>query len=322
MKNAKNVNSVRGQRALEDLQRKQTPSEANYWQVNHKIRNILLVKGVIVLPSSEAWQKFTWSKKYFLKKPKEGYFIWIKKQIDFPLFACISIASKNIQQELGNLLVVEKNLNISLLGTCNTLKKNLCGVHKAEGKIILKENSSLNYEHIHSWDREDIVLPNYEFLLEKNSKLDYTYKNLFTPKKLKIKTILNLLEEASCNLKIVADCNFTEAEIIDTLVLKEKGASGQIQLRLVGRKNSKILAHAQILAGAPSKGHLECQGLLIDKSSSISLVPELICKNKQSQITHEASIGKIEEEQLNYLRMRGLNEKEAIDLIINGFLGI
>ena len=294
----------------------------HYLQIDHRVKRLFQEKGVVILPSAEAWQKFTWSKKYFLKKPKEGYFIWIKKQIDFPLFACISIASKNIQQELGNLLVVEKNLNILLRGACNTLKKNLCGIHKAEGKIVLKENSSLNYEHIHSWHREDIVLPNYEFLLEKNSKLDYTYKNLFTPKKLKIKTILNLLEEASCNLKMVADCNFTETEIIDTLVLKEKGASGQIQLRLVGGKNSKILAHSQILARAPCKGHLDCQGLLIDKSSSISLVPELICKNKQSQITHEASIGKIEEEQLNYLRMRGLNEKEAINLIINGFLGI
>jgi Fe-S cluster assembly scaffold protein SufB len=48
----------------------------------------------------------------------------------------------------------------------------------------------------------------------------------------------------------------------------------------------------------------------------------LVCESKEAQITHEASIGKISEEQLNYLRSRGLNEKEAIDLIISGFLSV
>jgi hypothetical protein len=65
---------------------------------------------------------------------------------------------------------------------------------------------------------------------------------------------------------------------------------------------------------------LDCQGLLVDKEAKISLIPQLVCKNKEAQITHEASIGKINEEQLTYLRMRGLAETQAIDLIINGFL--
>jgi Fe-S cluster assembly scaffold protein SufB len=62
--------------------------------------------------------------------------------------------------------------------------------------------------------------------------------------------------------------------------------------------------------------------IVIDKNSKISLIPELICQNKKAQITHEASIGKISEEELNYLRMRGLTEDEAINLIVSGFLKI
>lgn len=217
-------------------------------------------------------------------------------------------------------MILEKNLSINLRGTCDAQKRNLNCLHKAQGKIILKEGSTLKYEHLHSWGRKDIVEPNYEFLLEKNSKLDYIFKTLFTPKKLKINTLLNLFEGASCNLKILANCIRTETEIKDTLRLIQKGAKGQIKLRLVGRKNSKISAHSQILAETESKGHLDCQGLLIDKNSTISLIPELICKDRQAQITHEASIGKISEEQLNYLRTRGLTEEEAINLIITGFL--
>lgn len=292
---------------------------ANFWQIDHRIKKIEEKKGIVVLSSPEAWKKIKLSREYFEKKPKEGYFIWVKKQVNFPLFTCLSIATKRTRQDLQNLLIIEKNLKISLQGTCNALKKNLAGFHKAEGKIILKENSVLKYEHFHSWGQEDVIEPNYEFILEKNSKLDYFYKNPFTPKKLKINTIFSILGNSSCNVEIFINCLKTQAEIKDSLILKEKGASGTVKLRLVGRKDSKISACSQILAEAESKGHLDCQGLLVDDESEILLRPELVCKNKKAQVTHEASIGRISEEQLSYLRMRGLSEREAINLIVSGF---
>jgi Fe-S cluster assembly scaffold protein SufB len=59
---------------------------------------------------------------------------------------------------------------------------------------------------------------------------------------------------------------------------------------------------------------------MTDKSSHVSLIPEIVCDHKEALLTHEASIGKVSEEQINYLRMRGLTEKQALELIINGFL--
>jgi len=294
----------------------------HFWQIDNQVKNILKVKGVTLLTSPEAWEKFDWTRKYFSRKPEQGYFIWVKDQINFPLFSCISIAHKNISQKLQNLLIVEKNLKISLQGSCNALKKDLNGKHKANGKIILKQGSYLKYNHIHSWGEKDIVEPEYEFILEKDSKLDYTYKTLFTPKKLRINNLFNLSAGASCDIKVIANCVKTETNIKDVLILKGNGSSGVINLRLVGGKESKILARSQVIADSESRGHLDCQGLLTDKKSNISLIPELICKNKLAQITHEASIGKISQEQLTYLRMKGLTEKQATNLIINGFLEI
>lgn len=291
-----------------------------YWQIDNKIPQICGVKGVETLPVKLAWEKYSWTKKYFSKKPKYGYFIWVKKQPKSPLFTCITIANKNIKQELQNLLVVEKNLKVELQGTCNVLKRNLEGVHRAKGKIILKQGCVLKYEHIHSWGDRDIIEPNYEFFLEKDAKLDYNYKILFSPKLLKTKTLITVLENSSANINIVGNFSKTKAEIRDVLILKQDNASGTVKLRLVGSKNSEITAYSQVKAQSESKGHLDCQGLLVDRGSKISLIPELICENKKAQITHEASIGKISEEALNYLRTRGLTEKQAIDLIVNGFL--
>jgi Fe-S cluster assembly scaffold protein SufB len=62
-------------------------------------------------------------------------------------------------------------------------------------------------------------------------------------------------------------------------------------------------------------------GLLLAEDSSINAIPELVNNHKDASLTHEASVGKISEEVLNYLRSRGLTEDQAIDLIVSGFLG-
>jgi hypothetical protein len=293
---------------------------ANFWQIDHKVKNIFGVKGVIILPSPEAWQKFAWTRKFFGEKPKEGYFVWVQKEVGFPLTTCITIASPKIYQHLSNLLVIEKGIRVKANVFCNAEKNNLCGKHLAKGKLILKEGVFLEYNHIHKWGEKDFVSPDYEFALEKNSRLIYNYQNLFPPENLEFKTTIHSGKNTSSNLNFVINSLNSKTKIKDTVFLEGKNSQTVVRLRLVGRKKSQIEAISQIFAEAPGKGHLDCQGLLVDKTAKISLIPQLVCHNKEAQITHEASIGKISEEELTYLKMRGLSEKEAIDLIVSGFL--
>ncbi len=309
----------------------------HYRQVDHEVKNIFEIGGVTILPSSEAWQKFAWTKKFFGEKPKEGYFIWVKNQLDFPLTACITIASPKISQDLRNLLVIEKNIKARANVICDAKEKFLCGKHLARGKLILKEGVFLEYNHIHKWGEKDNVQPDYEFTLEKGARLIYNYRNLFPPENLEFKTTIHSGENTSSNLNLIimggraAKASrvagapvlgrvASKTKVKDTVFLEGKNSQTVVRLRLVGRKKSQIEAISQIFATSAGKGHLDCQGLLVDKTAKISLIPQLVCQNKKAQITHEASIGKISEEELTYLRMRGLTEKEAIDLIVSGFL--
>jgi Fe-S cluster assembly scaffold protein SufB len=293
-----------------------------YSQIDNKIQAILQMQGAEILPSKSAWEEYAWTRKYFSRKPENGYFIWVKKQIKFPLSTCIFIATKKFEQNLENLLVIEKGVKAEMFGACSSMKKNLCSSHIAKGKIILKKGSVLKYEHLHSWGKDDIVKTSYEFVLEKNSKLNYFYKTLLSPKKLKIDTKITCFENASAKMSLIGDFKNSEAKIEDAIVLKKKNSSGIVQLRIVARENAKISTCSKIIAEEQSKGHLDCQGLLVgDKQSSvIKLAPKLVSKNSKSQLTHEASIGKISDEELVYLQTRGLTQKQAIDLIVSGFL--
>lgn len=292
----------------------------NYHQIDNKKPIICDIKGIDILPSKVAWEKYIWIRKYFSKKPKNGYFVWVKKQHNSPIFICMDIAGIKINQNFENLLIIEKDLKVKIQGSCGSLEKKLFGKHNTKGKIIVKENSALEYNHTHLWDMEDIVRTDYEFLLEKNAKLNYNYQNFASAKKLKINTTATVLENACAEFNIIGNFSNSFVEINDVIILKEKFSSGIAKFRLVGNKNSKIISNSEIQAISESKGHLDCQSMLVDETAEIFLSPKLVCKNKKAQITHEASIGKISEQEINYLRTRGLNEKQAIDLIINGFL--
>jgi Fe-S cluster assembly scaffold protein SufB len=128
--------------------------KANYLQRDNLVKKISDAKGGVGLPRQKAWEELSWTRPFFCKKPKEGYFIWVKEQIDFSLSTCAILASKNARQDMNNLLVVEKGIKVKAFVTCFAEKMNLCGVHKAKGKTVLKEGAILEYNHTHKWEAE------------------------------------------------------------------------------------------------------------------------------------------------------------------------
>ena len=294
--------------------------DVNYWYIDHEVRKLREEKGVEILESSEAYKEYAWVRKYFHKKPKEGYFFWIKKSMKNPLISCISISSKNLEQNLQNLIVIEKGVRVKLRGTCNVLASNLCSKHIAGGTIVLRKNATVEYLHVHSWGSKDHVESQYEFLLEKNAKLKYLYNLSSSPKNMKMRTTIKCFDGANADVKISISSNNCSVNLQDEIELLGKGSSGMISIRVVARNNSSVRALSSVTAEEEGKGHLDCRGLLLDNSSSIELIPKLSDRNKKAILTHEASIGRISEEELNYLRARGISKKKAIELIISGFL--
>lgn len=293
---------------------------AEYRVVDHILKKAYAELGIELLRIEEAFDKYGWVRKKLKTRPKEGYFIWVKKQPKMPISSCVTAASKNVSQNMTNLMVVENNIKVTMLSTCNVLAKNLCANHYAKGKIIVKDGASLEYKSIHTWGKNDFVEPEYEFFLGRNAKLDYYYKSISPPEVLKMKTVVHGSRGSSANIDVVANAINSHLETTDVIHLEEDGATGVVRLRLVANKNSQVKSYSKIVAKGAGKGHLDCQGMLIDKNSSITFIPELVDENKDAVITHEASIGRISDYEMNYLRSRGLTEKEVIDLIVNGFL--
>ncbi len=265
----------------------------NFYQKDDVVEVIKEDEGVVVLPSVLAWENFEWTHEYFLKKPKQGFFLWIKKSLKKQLNTLIEISSKNVFQDLNNLIVIEKGAKVKLFSSCRSIKKSLGAKHFAKTNILIKENVELDFLQYNAWEKQDKFNTNYEYFLCKNAKADISVSN---------------------------KGNGAEIVTKENIYLKEKGANAEIKIKMVAKNGGIFNSESYIYGEDDVRGHLDCSGIILDKKSRIKSIPGIICNSGKAVLTHEASIGKISEEKLMYLRMRGLSLKKAEELIIKSFL--
>ena len=101
--------------------------------------------------------------------------------------------------------------------------------------------------------------------------------------------------------------------------LNGEGASADVVSRSVARDDSYQRFDAKLVGNAACSGHTECDSIIMD-NGRILAVPGLEANNVDAALVHEAAIGKIAGDQIIKLMTLGLNEKEAEEQIINGFL--
>ena len=97
------------------------------------------------------------------------------------------------------------------------------------------------------------------------------------------------------------------------------GSSANVISRSVARDDSRQTSFSVINGNAKCNGHSECDAIIMD-NAKISAIPEITANDLEASLIHEAAIGKIAGEQLIKLQTLGLNEQEAEEQIVNGFL--
>jgi Fe-S cluster assembly scaffold protein SufB len=97
--------------------------------------------------------------------------------------------------------------------------------------------------------------------------------------------------------------------------------SGESVFKVVATGSAKVYNRGEIFGqNKDTKGHLECRGLMLCPTASITAIPELVAEHSDTELSHEAAIGKLQEEQLNYLMARGIAPDQAIGVLVKGFL--
>jgi hypothetical protein len=313
----------------------------SYFQLDHSVMLESIkeqFEGKIeIMSMKKAIKKYDWIRNYWWKMVSvdmdkytaqaelewdNGYFMRAlpNQKVVFPLQACLFISQEGISQNVHNLIIAEEGSDVQIITGCTSSARG--GLHIGVSEFYIKKNAKLTFTMIHRWTPEVDVRPRAVAVVEENATFTNNYICLNPLKSLQLyPTIKCIGKNSSASLNtIVLSANDAEIDVGGRIMLRGKNSSGHIVSRVVGTDSSKTFARAQIIGENEGKAHIDCRGLIISESAEIHAVPMLDGLSKDCELSHEAAVGKIKEEELWYLMSRGLNEEEAISLIIKGYL--
>ena len=256
-----------------------------------------------------------------------GYFIRSlpgTKEV-FPIQACMFISDEKVAQTAHNIIIAEENSELHIITGCSTGSDVQSAMHVGVSEFYLKKGAKITFTMVHNWAEQVEVRPRTGVILDDDTTYISNYI-LTSP----VNTI-QTYPTAYCrgeNSKVVFQSILggQKDSILDAgsrAILTGKNSSAEMITRAVSKDESQIYTRGHLAGKSPDvRGHLECMGLVLSDDSLIYSVPELEGSSTDLELSHEAAVGKIAEEEVLYLMSRGLTEDEAASMIVKGFLSM
>lgn len=253
--------------------------------------------------------------------------VLVKKgtEVKEPLFFCFGLLGKEDEQFIVPNIVVEEEAKVKIFAHCSFPHAQKTK-HQMEAFFKIGKNASFIYEehHYHGEKSGASVYPKLKVEVEEGGKFlsDFAL-NQGTPGRIKIEVevVLNKNAKTQIVTKALGRSARDQIEILDKIKLKGAGSRSIIKMRAAAKNGGKVFMQGETYAsGVDAVGHVDCQEIVIGKNSVARAVPIVEVNNDQARVTHEASVGKINQKELETLMTRGLDEDEATELIINSMI--
>lgn len=260
------------------------------------------------------------------KEDKSGLDIYVKENTLFGIVHIpVIITESGLTDVVYNDFHIGANANVIIMAGCgihNDLHKN--SEHDGIHRFYLEENAKVKYVEKHYGEGKGkgkkILNPTTEIYMKKGSSMNMDSVQIkgvddtirITKATLDANTTLEISEKILTTGKQTAKTEF----IVD---LNGENASVHVTSRSVAEGSSTQEFTSNITGNTKCYAHVECDAIIKDEGK-VKAIPEIYAKNIDANLIHEAAIGKIAGEQLNKLMTLGLNEQEAEEVIIKGFL--
>ncbi|MBI9055800.1 MAG: SufD family Fe-S cluster assembly protein [Bacteroidales bacterium] len=298
--------------------------------------------GVEILPIKEALETYPEiMEKYFFKAMEtnknrytkavsetvpKGYFIRVKKNVKIkePLHAGLFMHEEMSAMSLHNIVVLEEGAHLHLITGCTANHTLKGGLHVVVSEQYVGKNAKFINTMIHNWGPEFIVRPSTATVVEKNGFFVNNYYSIKPPRNIKMDPFTHLKgENATAKYMSILFClPDTHSNIGGTVLMTGENSAAELVARAVNYGGTIVQTGLLIGAAKNTRAHVDCSGLMLSDSGIIEAIPGLRAMHPDARMSHEAAIGKIDTGEVNYLQSKGLDEMQAIALIIRGFLDI
>ncbi|NLA87591.1 MAG: SufD family Fe-S cluster assembly protein, partial [Clostridiales bacterium] len=237
----------------------------------------------------------------------------------------VVLSESGLKETVYNDFYIGENSDVTIVAGCGI---DNCGVqdsqHDGVHRFYVGKGAKIKYveKHYGSGDElgKRILNPVTEVYMEEGSSMEMEMVQIKGVDSTERTTIAELKKDARL---VVRERLMTHGEqyaiSIYKVTLQEEGGSADVVSRSIARDRSYQKFDACVIGNAPCKGHTECDSIIMDEGTILA-VPSLEAHHVDAELVHEAAIGKIAGEQLIKLMTLGLNEQQAEEEIINGFL--
>jgi hypothetical protein len=187
----------------------------------------------------------------------------------------------------------------------------------------VKKNAKLSFTMIHHWAEEMMVRPRSVGIVEEGGLFLNNYICMRPVKSLQMYPTTYLAGKGAVArfYSLLVGSPDSEIDVGGRMYLQEEDTRGEIVSRAI-TNGGNIIARGDLIGEVPGiRGHLECRGLILN-GGLIHAIPELQGKTDGVELSHEAAVGKIAQDEILYLMSRGLTEDEATSTIVRGFLSV
>ncbi len=251
-----------------------------------------------------------------------GYVVYIPRRvrIGFPIYVCL-LLTRSGAQLLHNLIILEEDAEATLVTGCGAPYR-LQGVHIGVTEAWLARGATLRYAMIHAWGPRLHVRPRTAVAIEKDANMISYYMVYGEVASLHTEPRYLVHGGSLYSASVVAAEGRSIYHVGAAAELTAPGASAELVSRLIARDEARVTSPLKLVARAPGRGHVECLGLPLSPRATISSIPVLESHVDTAELSHEAAIGRLRGEELEYLMARGLTEEEARSLLLRGFLHV
>ena len=310
--------------------------------VYHNLRKDLEEKGVLFLSTDQALQEHEdlFRQYYGTIIPANdnkfaalntavwsgGSFIWIPEgvKVDIPLQAYFRINSESMGQFERTLIIAEPGSQVHYIEGCTAPIYSNDSLHSAVVEIIVKKGARVRYTTIQNWSNNVYNLVTKRAVAYEDAVMEWIDGNLGS--KLTMKYPAVYLMEPGAHGEVLSVAFAGKGQHQDAGAKMVHGARDTTSiitsksLAIDGGRTS-YRGLVKVYEGSThSKSKVRCDALMLDDKSRSDTYPYMEIDEKQVEIGHEASVSKVGEEQLFYLRSRGLTEEQATKMIVNGFV--
>ena len=255
-----------------------------------------------------------------------GSFVYVPPgvHVEIPLQAYFRINTENMGQFERTLIIADEGSYVHYVEGCTAPIYKSDSLHSAVVEIIVKKNARVRYTTIQNWSNNVYNLVTKRAVAHEGATMEWVDGNIGSKVTMKYPAIFMVGEHARGETLSIAFAGEGQHQDAGAkMVHAAANTSSSIVSKSVARGGGRTSYRGlvQVLEGAKnSKSNVLCDALLVDQISRSDTYPYVDVREDDVHMGHEATVSRVSEDQLFYLMSRGMEETEAMAMIVRGFV--